>query len=200
MMAKMKHKLPDKVQQQKEEAARMEAERLLSQREIERPAPEDDTEPTLFERLEDIDRRQREIAAQKKRDLAGAYLSTARAQFKKLIANTEDEPLRKAWDELQELERLVSNVGGAVNGHAIHAPVAESSVSRVRRSKEELEKLATDIIAFIHAAGAKGVGGRDINEKFGKMTPSITVFLNSQGMQPRYVTRGERAAMTYHAA
>lgn len=117
---------------QREEAARLEAERALTPRAtlVQREPEPATTEPTLEQRLADIDRRARQRAEDEKRSLAGQYLSERRRELRRLMEATADDALRSVWNEVQRLERLVDGGSGpavASNGGSSPAPVARRS-------------------------------------------------------------------------
>jgi hypothetical protein len=152
-------KIPEKVQRQNEEKARLEAERLTSPRESEAPAGGKTEEPSLEQRLADIERRGRERVAQEKAALAGHYLAEAEAKFKRLLSNTSDEALKTSYEEVLRLRKL-SGGGSAVSGD-LFGGVVESggggTGKRTRRNPDEAKADAQKLADYIKEnPGTKG--------------------------------------------
>jgi len=148
---------PSKVLQQKESAAKIAAEKALTEKEAEMPAP---SEPTLKERMEAIDRRARERAEQEKAALAGQYYSEKRAAFAKLIE--KDEEIANAYAELRMLERMAT-AAGTTNGSN-----ATADASGERKQRMDSNKLKEVGEAIVAALGKGELSGSEIAEKIGE--------------------------------
>jgi hypothetical protein len=100
----------------------------------------------------------------------------------------------EAQSQIQELNKIISSISGkpAKGG-------SSSAGGRTRRSKADLEKLASDVVAFISSKGSEGAKGSEIKSKFGPLLPSTNVFLKEYGGGAKIKTQGEKAAMSYHA-
>ena len=132
----------------KEETAKAKAEKLFGSTLHESQVPpamlggtSKDVERTLEQRLEDIDRRAKQRAAEEKAQLAKHYLIEAQATFKRLLSLTKDEELKAAYEAVLKFEKLVGGgspeVGGAV------------SSGKKKRTQEELKADAAKAVAFL---------------------------------------------------
>ncbi len=186
------HHEKDTLRQHKEDSARKEAERLLSVREPEKPAEKPTPEPTLEQRLADIDRRGRERAEQEKRQLAEEYLGQAQRRFKRAVSNTSDEEVKKAYEEMQRLEALA---GG---GSSSREPAEQSSTptGRIRRSAETLQGEATKIVDFLkkHPHSKAGAISEGTGVDFGQ---SLSAFMGKYAAGVKLKSTGSKSTTTY---
>jgi hypothetical protein len=74
-----------------------------------------------------------------------------------------------------------------------------SKAKQSKRTPEQVNKQATEMLAFIKKAGEEGVSGREINSKFGKVIPTVKVFVETRTGE-KLKTKGQRSAMRYFAA
>jgi hypothetical protein len=89
-------------------------------------------------------------------------------------------PLKKeiAWakDKLETLQNMLAEITGTVSKSG--RPKGATAKPRTRTSSMELHKKANDIAAYIESHGK--VEAKEILEKFGKLTPSISAFLKGR--------------------
>jgi hypothetical protein len=74
-----------------------------------------------------------------------------------------------------------------------------AKVEKGKRTPEQVNQQAKEMLAFIKKAGDGGVSGRDINAKFGKVIPTVKIFIEERTGE-KLKTKGERSAMRYFAA
>jgi hypothetical protein len=77
-------------------------------------------------------------------------------------------------------------------------PKKAKGEKRVRRSKGELAKLGSQVVAFIRKSGKDGASGAEIKAKFGDLLPSIRAFLKSNVPDAKIRTSGKKAMTRYH--
>ncbi len=130
---------PTKVQKQKEEAAALAASKLMTPKES---TPGATPEPTLQERLEAIDRRAKERAAEEKQQLAHKYLVDARAEFQRAVSKSDDEEVKTAYETWQQMEKLAGGSHGA-------GATSEKGSKGTKRSKDQLKVDADALVAYL---------------------------------------------------
>lgn len=200
------HKVPEKVQRQNEEAERIakeRAERLLSpaERRADDNTPEatrqPQAEPSLEQRLADIDRRARERAVEEKRQLAAHYLDEARRAFRRAVGNTSDEAVKSAYEDMQRLEKMAGDSSG--NGQA--APAAVEGAKRERRSPDSLKADAEKLAGWLRAnPGSKGSAATEATGVVVKQPLNVRTFLEKYLPGVKVKTSGEKAGTTYSVA
>ena len=198
-------KVPDKVRQQQESAealAKSRAEKLFSAPEpAEQPAsPAKVAEPTLEQRLADIDRRSRERAAEEKRGLAMHYLDDAKRAFKKALSNTTDENLKKAYEEMTRLEKLTEG-STAPSGSRISEGLERATGLRVRRSADDLKGEAEKLVEFLKAnPGSKGSAVTEATGVTVKQPLNVRTFIEKYMPGTKVKTEGQKAGTVYSIA
>ncbi len=102
--------------------------------------------------------------------------------------------IKEAQGKIAEISRIIGSITGkpAKSGGA-------TGGTRQRRTKEELEHTAAEVVGFIKQSGATGVSGSEIKGKFDSLLPSIKEFLKLYAPDFKLTTKGEKAAMTYHS-
>jgi ElaB/YqjD/DUF883 family membrane-anchored ribosome-binding protein len=112
--------------------------------------------------------------------------------------------LQAEIDRLQEeLDRVVGRNGSPATRRT--APKAESGPKparkrRGRRSSEEVNAQAREMIEYIRSKGREGATGKEITQKFGKILPSIKEFLNSRDAGAKVKTKGAASNTVYFVA
>ena len=197
-----KAKHMDKHDRQKQEDARASAERLLTPVESEQPkaaSPAAPEEPSLEQRLADIDRRGRQRVEDEKRQLAADYLSHAHRRFKRAVSNTTDEEVKKAYEEVQRLEALAG--GGSGGGHSSSPEATESrtGTGRIRRSAETLQGEAHKILTFLkaHPRSKAGEIARGTDVDFGQ---SLSAFMTKYASGTKLKSEGSKSTTVYSIA
>jgi hypothetical protein len=88
-------------------------------------------------------------------------------------------------------------------GGSVKAKVAKvgkrAKGKRVRRSREDLEKQAVKVVAFIKAAGAEGTTGKEIKAEFGPLLPSPKQWLKSYAPDQKVKVTGAKTKTRYSA-
>ena len=200
-------KVPEKVRQQKEaaeEMARANAERLLTPVETQPTAnvgsPTPAAEPSLEQRLADIDRRAKERASEEKRALAAHYLTEARNAFRRAISRTTDEAVKTAFEEMQRLERLAgdtatpSSESGASRGGS---PAGEKG-TRERRSPDSLRSDATKLADWLRGHPAsKGSAAVEATGVVVKQPLNVRTFIEKYLPGVKVKTEGQKAGTLY---
>jgi hypothetical protein len=184
-----------------EAAARVRAERALSGIDPtpQQARPAEKTEPSLEQRLADIDRRARDRASEEKRSLATHYVTEARGKFRRAVSNTTDDAVRSAWEELQRLERLTAGaVGTESNGSEVHHVREEKTGRRERRSGEALRADAEKLVEYLKAnpgsKSAAAMGGTGVSVR-----PPLNLrsFIQKYMPEAKVRTDGVKASTTY---
>ena len=107
----------------------------------------------------------------------------------------------KAAEFDNQIQRLNELYKSSVGRYYIPPPKSEEEEeegsTRIRRSREELEAYAKEIVAFIACSGPKGLSGAEIVERFPEVKGRIRDFVEKYaGVQLRD-NGGARAAMRY---
>lgn len=76
------------------------------------------------------------------------------------------------------------------------APKRRGKGKRTRRSREEIDAFAQQIVDFIKATGKEGTTGKEIKAKFGKLPPSVNAWLGLYS-PVKVKTMGKQSAMRY---
>ncbi len=195
----------EKNNRQKEEEARASAERLLTPVESEQnkgATPPQAEEPSLEQRLADIDRRGRQRVDDEKRQLAADYLSQAQRRFKRAISNTTDEEVKKAYEEVQRLDSLAGGGGGSGGGGYPSSSASSESKSptgRIRRSAETLQGEAHKILTFLkaHPRSKAGEIARGTDVDFGQ---SLSAFMSKYATGTKLKSEGSKSTTVYSIA
>jgi hypothetical protein len=198
------HKIPDKMQQQREAAeaaARAKALKAFTPAEEDEPAAvpvREHVEPSLEQRLADIDRRARERAADEKKQLAMHYVTEARHKFRRAVANTTDENVRLAFEEMNKMERLAGDAATANGSSTASNGDGEPTARRERRSPEALKADAEKLVDYLrgnpnskassvlHATGVVVKPPLNVRTYIEKYLPNVKVR-----------TEGQRVSTTY---
>jgi hypothetical protein len=70
--------------------------------------------------------------------------------------------------------------------------------TRKRRSRDQLEAMAADIVAFIASKGKEGASGNEIKSQFGDLLPSVNAWLKNYS-KAKVKTTGNKSKMKYFA-
>jgi hypothetical protein len=125
--------------------------------------------------------------------------STFRETIVAAIAKAKAEVTRMVLI-IDEMEKLI----GVDGIPAAKSPIKSKpgpkpgKVTKGKRTPEQVNQQAKEMLAFIKKAGDEGVSGRDINAKFGKVIPTVKVFVEERTGE-KLKTKGERSAMRYFA-
>jgi len=117
-------------------------------------------------------------------------------QEKKKVQASIEERLGLIDDQINSLNELHKSATGRYYISSPKTSSASGSKGK-RRSKEELQQTAAEVVAFIKSAGKEGVSGSDIKAKFGSLLPSVKGWLKLYAPDAKIGTSGERAAMKY---
>ena len=111
-------------------------------------------------------------------------------------------------EDLSLVDAELARFDGSGNGRASRKSATRVSSNgagsvrrkrkRIRRSREQIEAVARDIVKFIQDGGKDGRGGRDIKAKFGAILPSTKAFLKEYAPNAKLKTTGLKATMRYH--
>jgi hypothetical protein len=199
----VKGRISDRAREQAEAdeaAARARAERALSGVEH-TPPPRvvEKTEPSLEQRLADIDRRARDRAAEEKRSLATHYVTEARGKFRRAVSNTTDENVRTAYEELQRLERLTAGTAGPEsNGSDGSSGGEEKTGRRERRSGEALRADAEKLVEYLKSnPGSKSAAVMDATGVSVRPPLNLRSFIQKYMPEAKLRTDGVKASTTY---
>lgn len=106
----------------------------------------------------------------------------------------------KAAELDNQILRLNELYKSSVGRYYIPPPKSEEEEegsTRIRRSREELEAYAKEIVAFIACSGPKGLSGADITERFPEVKGRIRDFVEKYAGVTLRDNGGARAAMRY---
>jgi hypothetical protein len=200
-------KAPDKVRQQKEtteEIARANAERLLTpvtpQPAPSVPAAPAAPEPSLEQRLADIDRRAKERASEEKRALAAHYLTEARNAFRRAVSRTTDDAVKTAFEEMQRLERLAGDAATTPsdNGAAAGGKGGAERATRERRSPDSLRTDAQKLADWLRGhPGSKGSAAVEATGVVVKQPLNVRTFIEKYLPSVKVKTEGQKAGTLY---
>ena len=186
IMSKKHTGVPDKVRKQREEAARIEAEKALTEKETQQqPAGE----PSLKQRLADIDRRAKERAEQEKSQLAAHYYGEAKRAFIRAVSLTQDEAVKSSYETMLELEKLVGNASTSAGS-------SPASTGRTKRNAEQLKADAEKLVEFLKKNPGSNASQLKEVADFG-ISPSEFIEKYSSH---KIKKEGSRANMTYSLA
>ena len=105
--------------------------------------------------------------------------------------------MKEIDDQIHQLDGLYhSGTGEFYVTRVMPKEKPDKTDRKRRRSTEECEAQAAEIVAFIKAAGKDGVGGGDITAQFGKIAPSVRAFLEKYS-DAKIKTTGNKASMRY---
>lgn len=129
--------------------------------------------------------------------------STVLAQIKEV--ESEERRLASLKQHLTKLLDLVTGGGAAKMlvkpGEAVAARVSRRRGGRrIRRSAEELQKFAAEVVEFIKAGGEEGRTGGEINAKFGPPQGTATSTLLQKFAAGQVKSKGQRASKRYFFA
>ena len=195
------HKPADKSQHQREAEAlaRSAAERIFADPEpVEEKPVAQVGEPTLEQRMADIDRRSRERAVEEKRALAQHYVNEARSKFRRAVSNTTDDAVKQAYEELQRLERMTGET--APTGQRIQSSGADDAAParRERRSPEALRSDAEKLVEYLRQNGPSRSG--DVMRATGvtiKLPLNLRTFVEKYLPGAKVKVEGQRALTVY---
>ena len=199
---------PRHVREASEEQARLAAERLLSPAEP-RPDDEEDEgvspartsmpEPSLEQRLADIDRRAKERATQEKRDLAAHYLTEARIAFRRAVSKTTDEAVKATYEEVQRLERLAGdNPAGAPAARSDASASDGDRPTRERRSPDSLKADAQKLFDWLKGhPNSKGSAATEATGVVVKPPLNVRTFIEKYLPGSKVKTEGQKAGTLY---
>ncbi len=202
-------KVADKSRSQKdsaaEEIARAQAERMLTPMEPQPPTGGPPAaaaaEPSLEQRLADIDRRARERATEEKRQLAAHYLQEARNAFRRAVSRTTDEAVKTAFEEMQRLERLAGDAGtGSAEGPSggRSAAAAGEKPTRERRSPDSLRTDAQKLADWLRGhPGSKGSAAVEATGVTVKQPLNVRTFVEKYLPGVKVKTDGQKAGTLY---
>jgi hypothetical protein len=97
-----------------------------------------------------------------------------------------------------ELARLNGGHGRAKKGERAE-PDKRGRGKRVRRTRDQVEAHAGQIVDYIRSKGKEGVSGREIKAKFGAVLPTVQAYLKQYAPDAKIKTEGKKAAMRYLA-
>jgi hypothetical protein len=114
-----------------------------------------------------------------------------------------DQERKKRTADLEEAAKLVvrqlaelGHVGGISRVAGTKAKRAASSKKRIRRSPDDLKKLANGVIAYVKAHPESS--GRDIRKTFSSVGQNIQSFVQQYGTAGKLRTTGKKAGMRYN--
>ena len=190
-----------------QQLARAQAERLLTPVEPQPPAhvvsaAPAAAEPSLEQRLADIDRRARQRATEEKAALASHYLAEARNAFRRAVSRTTDEAVKTAYEEMQRLERMAGDAGTApaADGPAGRASSAAGGekTTRERRSPESLRVDAQKLADWLgHHPGSKGSAAIEATGVVVKQPLNVRTFIEKYLPGSKVKTEGQKAGTSY---
>ena len=201
-------KVPSKVLRQREEAeaiAKAKAERLLTpaERSVDNSPPtptERPPEPSLAERLKRIDERALETVKAEKAGLIRHYLDESRRAFAKAIGATTDAELRKAYDDVQRLEKLATTDGPRTALEGKLFDNGGETPTRVRRSGDELKGDAEKLASWLRDnPNSKGSAATEATGVTIKPPLNLKTFLEKHG-GVKVKTEGAKASTVYSLA
>jgi hypothetical protein len=100
---------------------------------------------------------------------------------------------------IEDMEALIGEEAPAVaNSTPTPRMTKTSRTKKGKRTPEEVNQQAKEMLAFIKKAGEDGVTGKEINAKFGKVVGTTRAFVESRTGE-KVKTKGERSAMRYFA-
>jgi hypothetical protein len=102
--------------------------------------------------------------------------------------------------ELEALNEQIERFGGGQrsNGRKVEPATPTKRVGkRIRRSREQVEAQAAEVVNFIKAAGKSGISGKEIKKQFGNLLPSVNAFLKSFAKGAKIKTTGQKSTMRY---
>ena len=206
-------KVPDKVRQQREgaeEMARAAAERLLTPAE---PTPPDESsappqqaaEPSLEQRLADIERRAKQRVMEEKAALAAHYLTEARNAFRRAVSRTSDETVKTAYEDMLRLEKMAESVGGGGGGSSSSASARSDAgtgdgerPTRERRSGEALRADAMKMVAYLKGnPNSKGSAVTKATGVVVKPPLNVRTFIEKYAPGNKVTTEGQKAGTLY---
>jgi hypothetical protein len=93
-----------------------------------------------------------------------------------------------------ELSRFEGRRSGA---KTVHDPAAtKRRGKRTRRSREELNVIAQNVISFIRGKGKDGAAAKELQAQFGPLVPSVNAWLKNYS-PVKVKTTGSKAQMRY---
>lgn len=110
-------------------------------------------------------------------------------------------------EEIGEIDKHLTAMGGKIGRRA--KPAASGSEAngasngvrqgkRRRRSREDLVKMADEVVELIKTKGKEGATAKEIKEKFGNLLPSVNAWLKEYSAT-KVKTTGEKSRMRYYA-
>ena len=186
--------------------ARAAAERLLTPPESSAPAETAPAaaaaEPSLEQRLADIDRRAKQRATEEKAALAAHYLTEARNGFRRAVSRTTDEAVKTAFEEMQRLERLAGDAGNGTGrpdaGDRPSAADAGDRPTRERRSPDSLRADAQKLFDWIKAhPQSKGSAATEATGVVVKQPLNARTFIEKYLPGAKVKTEGQKAGTLY---
>ncbi len=201
-------KVPDKVRNQREaaeEIARAQAERLLTPVESTAPAGGGNggggpaPEPSLEQRLADIDRRAKLRATEEKAALASHYLAEARNGFRRAVSRTTDEAVKSAYEEMQRLEKMAGDTAAApADGGGAGGGGSGERTTRERRSPDSLKVDAQKLADWLRGhPGSKGSAATEATGVAVKPPLNVRTFIEKYLPGAKVKTEGQKAGTLY---
>ncbi len=199
-------KVPDKARLQREaneEIARANAERLLTPVESPtplggNPAPPQPSEPSLEQRLADIDRRAKERAHEEKRALATHYVVEARNAFRRAVSRTSDEAVKSAYEEMLRLERLAGDAATPAEAGPSSRSTEGERATRERRSPDSLRVDAQKLADWLKGhPGSKGSAAVEATGVVVKQPLNVRTFIEKYLPGAKVRTEGQKAGTLY---
>ncbi len=197
-------KVPDKVRNQREaaeEIARAQAERLLTPVEPTAPAGGGGgpaPEPSLEQRLADIDRRAKQRAMEEKAALASHYLAEARNAFRRAVSRTTDEAVKSAYEEMQRLEKMAGDAAAPADPSSAGSNGSGERSTRERRSPDSLKVDAQRLADWLRGhPGSKGSAATEATGVAVKPPLNVRTFIEKYLPGAKVSTEGQKAGTLY---
>lgn len=130
-----------------------------------------------------------------------------RFNLKRILAPVGDivRKLKSRRDELMGevdlIDSQLARFGGGVAGNGRKkqsTAAAPKRRGRKRRSRQDLEMIAQEVVQFIGGKGKEGVSGKEIKAQFGDLLPSVNAWLKNYSTA-KVKTTGAKSRMLYHA-
>jgi hypothetical protein len=104
--------------------------------------------------------------------------------------------------EVNLINDEINRLGGNARGRRGPKPAgsADEPKRRVRRrrSREQLETMAADVVKFINGKGKEGASATEIKSEFGDLLPSVNAWLKNYSTA-KVKTTGNKSKMRYFA-
>jgi hypothetical protein len=104
--------------------------------------------------------------------------------------------------EVNLINDEITRLGGNGRGRRGPKPAAGADEPRRRvrrrRSREQLEAMATNVVKFINGKGKEGASATEIKSQFGDLLPSVNAWLKNYSTA-KVKTTGNKSKMRYFA-